>query len=427
MLRFLGGYWSFPGGAIESEDQSSELGEELACALREIKEELGVELPPAPAEYQNGGRWVTPEIHPIRFDTRYLVHEYAGGEPDPQVSGGELDAGQWVRYSEALQRWNLGEWLIPSPVLRVLRRVSENALVSPEAIPSALAEEAQAEVASTRLWFPFAGVGMSPLRTPTLPPATHTNMVVFGSGDALLVDPATPFDDERGVLLAVLDDIERRGGQVREIWLTHHHGDHVGSAQFLADKLGVVIAAHPETARLLDGKVAVTRLLRDGEWIELAGDPPRRVRALHTPGHAPGHLCFLEEHTRAIAAGDMVAGVGSILIDPSEGDMAAYLDSLRRLKAESPSILVPAHGPTIAAAQSKLDEYIAHRLWREALVVAELGAAQPLSSRELVTRVYRDVPEAIHPIAERSLLSHLLKLRAEGRASLDGDLWAARP
>src|SRR6185295_8476991 len=126
----------------------------------------------------------------------------------------------------------------------------------------------------------------------------------------------------------------------------------VGGAMALAKRWSVPIIAHAATARRLAGRVDVTELADDGDTVYGA-------TAIATPGHADGHLCFAVGD--AVIAGDMVAGLGTILIDPREGDMAVYLASLERLLARPQMMLLPAHGPAIADGHGKLSEYLAHR------------------------------------------------------------------
>src|SRR5690606_23748958 len=116
--------------------------------------------------------------------------------------------------------------------------------------------------------------------------------------------------------------------------------------------------------------VPVDGELADGERIVLAGEPPFPLRVVHTPGHAPGHLAFLDETWGSLVAGDVAAGIGTIVIDPPQGDMDAYLASLDRLIALAPKTLFPAHGPTLRDAAGALRELRAHRLWREERVLA---------------------------------------------------------
>jgi glyoxylase-like metal-dependent hydrolase (beta-lactamase superfamily II) len=253
-----------------------------------------------------------------------------------------------------------------------------------------------------------------PVRTPTLPPATRTNCYIVGeAGAAVAIDPATPHADEQ----ARLDDyVAREGIHLAAVVLTHHHIDHVGDAARLAGKHGVPVWAHRETAARVDGRVQISRTLEDGERLDVG---PGGLRALFTPGHAPGHLCFVDAAAKAIVAGDMVASVGTIIVEPGDGgDMRLYLDSLRRLRGEvdgGATTLLPAHGPPIVDGGARLDFYVAHRLEREGRVAAALGDA-PATVAELVPPVYPDVAAALYPLAARSLLAHLYKLEYEGRA-----------
>ena len=240
------------------------------------------------------------------------------------------------------------------------------------------------------------GIRVLALKTPTLPPAAHTNVYVVGpdDGPVYLVDPGSPYPDQQAILVEAL-----AGRSVAAVLLTHHHGDHTGGAA----AAGAPIWAHAETARRL--RVPIARELADGEMFD-------GITCVFTPGHAAGHLCF--EVGGATVAGDMVAGLGTILIDPDEGDMALYLDSLRVLLARGSSLLLPAHGPAITDGPGKLREYIAHRTMREDRIVAAL--AQEQSTDELVATVYADTPRMLWPLAERSLRAHLAKLVREHRA-----------
>jgi ribonuclease/clavin/mitogillin len=257
-----------------------------------------------------------------------------------------------------------------------------------------------------------SGIRVLALRTPTLPPAAHTNVYLVGPerGPVAVVDPGSPYPDQQAILDAVLER-----ARIELVLLTHHHGDHAGGASALAARWGVPVAAHAATARRLEGRVAVTRMIEDGEVVHGA-------RAIATPGHAEGHLCFAVGE--AVIAGDMVAGLGTILIDPSEGDMALYLASLERLLAEPPGALLPAHGPMIPDGPAKLREYLAHRRMREDRVVAALASGASFTLDALVPVVYADTPHALWPLAERSLRAHLAKLVAEGRARQVHDGWS---
>ncbi len=271
-----------------------------------------------------------------------------------------------------------------------------------------------AAVAPPALTEASPGITSVALRTPTLPPAAHTACYLVGEGELVAIDPGSPFSDQQGALV----DVIRERGELVAVLLTHHHGDHAGGAQALAAATGAPIWAHAATAAALPG-VAIARHLADGEVLEVGG---RALRAVHTPGHAVGHLCYRDEATAATIAGDMVAGLGTILIDPSGGHMATYLASLERMIAIGTGALLPAHGPVIADGPGKLREYIAHRLMRERRVRDALGRA-PRTAAELCAVAYADTPTFLWPLAERSLLAHLVKLVEDDAAVADGSGW----
>ena len=255
------------------------------------------------------------------------------------------------------------------------------------------------------------GVRLIALRTPTLPPATATNTLVVGRRRLAVIEPATPHADEQAALEHLLAGLVGGGAEVAAILLTHHHGDHTGFAAALRERTGAPIHAHPATAERVD--FTVDEPLADGAELDL-GDG-FVISAMHTPGHAPGHLVYSERRTGLMYAGDMVAGVGTILIDPEDGgDMIAYLASLERMAAARPGALIPAHGPVQNDPEGVLRRYRAHRMMREDRVLAAIQDA-PRDLSAVLADAYADTPEALWPLAARSLEAHLRKLVAEGR------------
>jgi glyoxylase-like metal-dependent hydrolase (beta-lactamase superfamily II) len=252
-------------------------------------------------------------------------------------------------------------------------------------------------------------------RTPTLPPATHTNSYAIGGRDVLLVEPATPYADEQRAWLAWARALPSRGRRPIAIVATHHHRDHIGGAAALTRELDLPLWAHEETASRID--VPVARRLVDGETIVLAGPIDERWTVLHTPGHAPGHVCLWNEDERLAIVGDMVASVGTILIHPRDGDMSVYLQQLGRLASLDAQCALPAHGDPIEQPTALFQWYVAHRLKREAKilrVVARAGASGATADTILLD-AYDDVPARTWPLALLSTRAHLEKLVHDGR------------
>jgi glyoxylase-like metal-dependent hydrolase (beta-lactamase superfamily II)/8-oxo-dGTP pyrophosphatase MutT (NUDIX family) len=454
-LQFMGGYHSFPGGQLDKEDNLITVagceGEESlmrVCAVREFFEEAGVLLargtdrlsPERIAEkrramtagektfkqildddkleivcsdFEPAGRWVTPNFAPRRFDTWFFL-AWMPERQEALIETGELETGEWIKPEQALDQWKQGEITLAPPTLHIIRTLAQH-VDRIDDLQSALAGIPEAKRATVRRIELRPGMFLFPVKTPTLPPATHTNCYIVGGNDIVVIDPASPYEDEQQALDTFLDGLIAEGRRVTEIILTHLHPDHIGGAAHLRERLGVPVAAHRLTADRIRHTVKVDRLIEDDDLIELEGDPGWRLRALHTQGHARGHLCFYEEKTGAIITGDLVVGIGTVVIDPPEGNMKQYFDSLNRLLSlPKLTILFPAHGPAIGSAREKIEEYIDHRTMRENKILAAVRASAALPS-EIVESAYTDVNPAMWGLAERSTIAHLEKLEEEGR------------
>ncbi len=265
------------------------------------------------------------------------------------------------------------------------------------------------------------GVERLSLRTPTLLPATETNTYFVTHGDEFyVIEPATPYEPEQAALIGAIREKIRSGLTLRGAIVTHHHGDHIGAAARIREAFSTPVIAHRETrTRLRD------RVTTDGELDEGQALFDGEVEVLHTPGHARGHLCLRQREGRWLVAGDMVASVGTILIDVEDGgDMADYLAQLERLADAVEGVVLPAHGAPIERGAERLRHYVAHRLAREAKVLAAVSDGWRTED-ELVARAYDDTPREVWPIAARSARAHLHKLVREGRVAFDGVRWRA--
>lgn len=210
------------------------------------------------------------------------------------------------------------------------------------------------------------------------------------------------------------------GAQLQQVLVTHGHVDHASGAPALQQRFGVTrFCKLPWADRDEKWRVGWTPI-RDGDLVP-AGDT--QLLAIHTPGHAPDHLCFWHEESRTVFCGDLAIKGTSVWI-PARlgGDLAAYLASLARILELNPERMLPAHGPVIDDPIRVLGEYIEHRLEREEQVIAALRAGDR-TPEAIVARVYRGMKASLVPLAQESVTAHLLKLKQEGRARIDEDAW----
>jgi glyoxylase-like metal-dependent hydrolase (beta-lactamase superfamily II) len=268
------------------------------------------------------------------------------------------------------------------------------------------------------------GVDSLALKSPTLPPATTTNCYFLGDQDFAIVDPASPWPEEQARLLVAIESRRQLGQRPAFILLTHHHWDHVAGVQALRTATQLPVVAHARTAELLAPGIVVDRFLGEGDTFETG---VHTWTCLHTPGHATGHLCFFNEKTGALVLGDMVAGEGTIVLDPPEGNLAHYLASLQTLKNLNSKILFPAHGPPIRDPMTLLEWYCAHRNQRTEQIRKAIGAREEVRAADLVGEVYPELPLSFRPVAVRQILCHLQYLSAQGELNAVGEVFQRPP
>lgn len=406
--------------------------------------------PLAVSALQPWSHWVTPPGWSRRFDTRFFVALAPPGQA-PLPGRGETTDLRWLTPAAALRQESEGQLPLEFPTRETLRGLLPlaNAAAVLDAArsrrdpPVLQPHPARAPDGSRRALLPgepaYAEVrrldpagsgtalaGLLPGTPLPLGPAVWrltapnpgvmtgpgTNTYLLGrDGRRLVIDPGPDLEIHLDAILAACS-----GQRLEAVLVTHTHRDHSPAASVLSARLGglrlIGLPAPPGSRQ--DPSFAPGEQPADGQWFEIAGV---RLQAIHTPGHASNHVCWWLPEECMLFTGDHLMQGSTVVIDPPDGDMAAYLHSLRRLPIELPDLawLAPGHGFLVDRPGAAVERLLAHRLAREAKVLASL-TDEACSVEALVPRAYDDVPARLHPVAARSLLAHLLKLRDEGRA-----------
>jgi len=460
-LRFMGGYFAFPGGTLLQEDYCAGNYPEdyafLRCAVRELFEETGIlaggiyaenslqdqirkDLLQQPASLDS---WMnllntrtlcfdeltyvcsitTPPLTSVKYMTKFM-HMHLPAKSEPLIHPGELVGGDFFYPQDAINGWEKGDIEIAPPNLFLLRLMAENNFNTFRHL--ALEKTVQFARGCLHPVFFSPGIFMAPLKTPTLPPATMTNTYIVGSEILYIIDPGTPDELEQQRLFEKIDELINQGKKFVAILLTHHHIDHVGAVVAISQRYGLPVRAHELTYNLMPSGYLKGDRLTDMDKIDLGiapdGTSGWHLKVIHTPGHAIDHLCYLESRYNSLIAGDMLSTISSILIDPPGGHMHTYIKSLERLARYPIRKLYPAHGSVDNNGTKLIHTYLEHRQQREkALVNSLLG--EPQSLDQLLPKVYDDVPFEFRALASRSLLAGLIKLEEDNLCRKTDNKW----
>lgn len=250
---------------------------------------------------------------------------------------------------------------------------------------------------------------------PSMLTGPGTNTYLLGENNFAVIDPGPRIVEHiDNILLKTM-------GSIRWILATHTHPDHSPGVALLAERCDAeVLGIAAPTGRQQDKSFTPTRILTDGDTLETA---EFCLEAVHTPGHASNHLCYRHVEHNWLFTGDHVIDGSTVVINPPDGNMKHYIESLRRCKDLKCDALAPGHGEVITDPARAIDWIIEHRLEREAKVLAAVEDNPNMTTRELVPYVYQDVAPKLHTLAERSLLAHILKLEADGVAEQDNGRW----
>ncbi len=238
--------------------------------------------------------------------------------------------------------------------------------------------------------------------------APEVYLVVADEG--VLIDSG--YSDE-GSVSCRIDYVSKFAGlRLAYIVITHAHPDHIGGAASLREKTGAKIVLHSTEQT----GITVDHVVADGDIISLKGID---LEVVHTPGHNPGHICLYIRKDKILFSGDHVLGLGTTAIHPPKGDMAQYIDSLKKLLDYDIDLICPGHGPLIREPQRKLEELIEHRKEREEQVIAVLRQGEN-TVKQLVAEIYPELAGFLYELAKGQVYAHLIKLEREGKACSQG-------
>ncbi len=260
-----------------------------------------------------------------------------------------------------------------------------------------------------------AGIRRLVAPNPGLMTGPGTNTYLLGTSAIAVLDPGPDIAEHVSRIVAVA------GAPIRWILVTHTHPDHSPAVAALkeltgAEAIGIAAPDGPHQ----DATFRPDRIPADGERLATADF---EVTMLRTPGHASNHVCYLHESSRLLFTGDHIINGSTVVIDPPDGNMNAYLRSLHRLQDISIEAIAGGHGELIDNPYEAIEWLIQHRLQREAKVIDKLRRRPGANPGELVADVYDEIDPAIHRVAERSLLAHLVKLEEDGIAEVNGERW----
>ncbi len=375
-------------------------------------------------DFKFAGVWTTPEFSRMRFRTTFFVAR-CPAKQTPYAAISELERVAFADSGDALNRWKRSSVLIAPPVLSALRafEAAKETDDTAAGLASRFGDYAAARTEEPRHLELNSRLICFPVRTKTLPPATHTNCYIVGKKRFVVIDAATPFEDEQKLLFATIFKMIESGNECEAIVVSHLHPDHFGGETALkaglSDRFGidVPIAGHAITIESLRGKVVFDEETPDAYVLQDTEGEPFELEVLHTPGHARGHLCFYDRDLGFLLTSDNVVGEGTVVIAPPEGNMKDYLDSLEMMK-DLPGLrsLAGSHGAAISDAKAKIESYIEHRLRREGQIMESIANGAG-GIADIVRAVYTGLDPGLMPLAEKSVEAHIEKLVGENSLS----------
>ena len=424
-LKAFPGFFAFPGGKIDPSDHNFDFqhplledfpAHEMGALFREIDEELGYSIEDAfnqnsITEISKLGIAVTPPFEKFRFNAHYYKIVLSE-KPELNVDDGEIAWSGWLTHSDLSEKYHAGEALMVVPTLRTIEHLAED-INTQEIKKINLEYDLEKELPYLEL---LKGVGCIYVPSNTLPPADTTNSLVLGDQGSLriITDPSPESDEIFEKLMTTLT-IRLEKNPIEAILLTHHHPDHHERAPQLARQLKLPILCTKITQQRLLGKygkdylddIELRCIAQDDKITKWLG---KDVICQELPGHDDGMVGLAVEDMSWFYVSDLVEPFTTVVIPEPEGDMQVYFDSLKRVIALNPKVIIPSHGMPMGGTHL-LEKTLHHRIERENQIISLL--ADGIEEDKIVDELYSGLDKRLLPLAHQNVRQHIRKIYAE--------------
>ncbi len=415
------GYQAFPGGKIDKDESSVPFKTKflsdhdprrMRAICREVMEELGYDIEKGILNDEiisinELAEAVAPVFSPFRFRTWFFRIDMKK-KVSFKADSGEFASSFWSTPKNMLDNFRKGKSLMVPPTRLVLKGLVED----PKATELGDLSERYDEENRVPSLEMLDGITLLPVQSVTLPPASRTNAILLGDDDKakLLIDPSPNSEEEYLRLFTTI-----KGRLPDAIFLTHHHPDHHQFSNRLAFELQIPIILSQGTLELLTEKFG-QQYFKDIE-LQIVSENQlvtswhgSAVRVYEIPGHDSGHLGLAPDSMNWFLVGDLIQGIGTVVIPSNEGDMSTYLNTLKKVISLNPEVIIPSHGIPMRTTY-RLEETLKHRIKRESEILKLYQSGK--SRQEILQELYSKIDPRLTPAAMQNIESHLAKLRKE--------------
>ena len=427
-LRAFPGYHAFPGGKVDKEDSFEVSQDEqklfsndpllkkfplrfMRALNREMKEELGIDIlrlikSKKINDIHEIGIGITPAFNPYRYDTHFYIVDLSE-KISFDVAKDEAQDAYWSSPSKILESYRKATVMALPPIIMILEALSLD-IKRRDCVELSLKYNPDSEIPMIESVY---GVKQFIPLSNTIPPANRTNSFLIGDkGEAFLIDPSPKNVDEKNKFFQSLE-----GHEVNGVFLTHHHKDHHEFAPDFALHFGVPLLCSNDTFQRIKNIWGENYF--NGVEVKIVGEGDllthslgKKVNLYHVPGHDEGQLALANESLDWFIAGDLIQGVGTVVVGGPEGNMKKYMNSLDRVIKLDPRFIFPSHGIGLGGT-FKIEETLNHRFMRENQIKGFLKEGK--SKEEILKLIYSDISPHLLPLAMKNIHSHLKKIEED--------------